>query len=147
MNVAQGQDQAETERLRAQIASADAVVLGEVIEIHPLAGTSNYPVGRVSEHQPDWHEAVLKVSSVIKGSPGEQMVIRFPISRDIAWYRAPKLQVGQQGVFMLTLDRVTGTSESTFAGRLVSAYTALQPGDVLSPSEADRVRTISAAPK
>ena len=63
----------------------------------------------ISEHDPLWREAVVAVDAVEKGHhPGDQAVVQFPASRDVAWYRVPKLQEGQQGVFLLHKPPVAG---------------------------------------
>lgn len=58
---------------------------------------------RISEHDPIWHEAVVNVESVEKGSTGlKQVTVRFPGSNDVRWRNHPKLRPGQQGVFLLS---------------------------------------------
>src|SRR5262249_47357229 len=54
------------------------------------------------EHDPKWREAVVDVGVVHKGDQTtKQVVIRFPSSMDVQWYRAPKFHTGDRGVWML----------------------------------------------
>jgi hypothetical protein len=40
----------------------------------------------ISEHAPDWQEAVIAVQSVLKGaSRAKEIVVRFPGSLDVMW--------------------------------------------------------------
>ncbi len=129
--------------LRARIEAADMVVVGKVAEVHSWtkAGTAG-PRG-VSEHNPDWQEAVIQVESSLKGAQAQQsLVIRFPGSMDISWYGVPKFKQGQDGTFLLKKDRVSGAPMAMLAGAAVQAYTALNSGDVLSKDEAERVRSL-----
>ncbi len=143
-NFRQMQKQASDQELRNRIQAADAVVVGRVLEVHPwtpsgLAATKP----RVSEHDPNWQEAVIKVQSAIKGAkPEQKMVVRFPGSYDVAWANAPKFKKDQQGTFFLKTDQVTGAPKARLAGAKVNAYTALKPADVLSATEEARIRSL-----
>jgi hypothetical protein len=58
--------------------------------------------GPASEHDPKWQEAVIEITGVHKGKhPRGNIVVRFPSSTDVRWYKAPKFQPGQRGYFML----------------------------------------------
>jgi hypothetical protein len=60
------------------------------------------PCGPISEHDPEWREAVVEVEEVEKGTCGPKyVVVRFASSDDVQWCHAPKFQVGQEGVFVL----------------------------------------------
>jgi hypothetical protein len=72
------------------------------------ASAANVPA-RISEHDPLWHEAVVNVESVEKGSTRQkQVVVRFPGSNDVRWRNDPKFRPGQQGVFLLNVAAPTG---------------------------------------
>jgi len=81
------------------------------------------PRYRTSEHSASWHEAVLQVQSVLKGPKlkRNKIVLRFPLSRDVAWVSAPKFEAGQQGVFILQKDEVSGAPATS--GPLKQTYT------------------------
>jgi hypothetical protein len=89
-------DQLENERLRDHAASADAVVVGQVLGL-AKAGPSRH-----TEHDPDWWQATIEVSHVEKGDvqPGPVSVL-YPNSQDTHWYDKPKPHAGQRGLWLL----------------------------------------------
>jgi hypothetical protein len=102
----------EARRLLRHFEKADVVVRGRVKTVRePKASPaarmavrrSNEPTKRrVSEHDPNWREAVIAVDGVDKGSTsGKEVVIRFARSRDIAWYASPKFRAGDTGAWLL----------------------------------------------
>jgi len=86
------------EALRQHLASADAVVFGRVLTVHrapePLAAP-------ISEHDPSWWVASARVIRSLKGDLKGEIEVRFPNSRDKAWYRVPKLKPDDEGIFLL----------------------------------------------
>lgn len=97
--------------------------------------------GPVSEHNPHWRDAVITIDEKHKGNTQGQMVVRFPASTDVRWYKAPKFTPGQQGYFMLHKTKVTRPAKrrTRAAGGMGLApegpleseevYTALHPED------------------
>jgi len=88
----------------------------------------------ISEHEPFWSEAVITIQKVHKGAlKQKQVVVRFPASQDVRWYRAPKFHVGQEGVFLLHPDKVTGAQTLGVAAAAHDvapvAYTCLHATD------------------
>jgi len=136
-------------RARRDVNDADLmVVAGRVEEVRPaeLAAAPARPK-RISEHDPDWQEAIIQVEDGIKGAQaGERVVVRFPGSPDVAWVGTPKFAVGQEGTFLLHKDSTTGSPLTMIAGRSVPAYTALHKVDVLSKQDATRVRALIRKP-
>jgi hypothetical protein len=126
--------------LRARIASADMIAVGRVMSIHPLAVAA--PGGKpVTEHNPDWQEATIRVESGLKGiTAGKEIVVHFPASRDVAYYGAPKFTVNQEGVFFLKKDTITGKPQALLRGIQVNAYLVHEQQDVLPKEDAARVR-------
>jgi hypothetical protein len=157
-----GGDPVENRRDQAvqkRFTESETVVSGQVATVRlpsesgPRAGrtraaTTQVITGPVSEHDPHWREAVIHIDSVHKGSQDKtEMVIRFPSSMDVRWYRAPKFQPGQQGHFMLHKMSIkkkstkksikAGAKGATHAAGLGAAeepegeevYTALHPMD------------------
>ncbi|NOZ55096.1 MAG: hypothetical protein GXP08_18480 [Gammaproteobacteria bacterium] len=56
----------------------------------------------VSEHDPQWREAILKIEEVLKGSPSDKNVtLLSPGTMDVAWIDVPRFNVDQQGIFLL----------------------------------------------
>ena len=143
--LAQIQRQVSDQDLQARIASSELVVIGRVTDVHrwtiPKSAASRY---HVSEHSADWHEAVLQINSILKGTKTKRskMVVRFPLSRDVAWANSPKFQKQQQGIFFLTKDQVSGDPTASLGGYQVDAYTCLKPGDWLPMSDEARVRSL-----
>jgi hypothetical protein len=98
---------------RTHVESADVVVTGRVTDVRLpaeaeatralAAGAAGEPGAArpISEHDPKWREAVVQVDAVEKGAPPRELVVRFPESTDVRWYRAPKFRPGDQGVFVL----------------------------------------------
>ena len=134
--------------LKAHIQRAAMVVAGRVEQVRPaeLAAAPTRPK-RITEHDPQWQEAIIQVQDGIKGAQaGDQVVVRFPGSRDVAWVGAPRFTVGQEGTFLLHKDSTTGSPLTMIAGKAVPAYTALHDVDVLSKQDATRVRALIRKP-
>ncbi len=128
-------------KLSRRVTASELIVSGFVTDVRSMQTEIE---GRpVSEHDPDWHEAVVQVDAVTKGdAPAEGVVVSFPLSRDVAWRDAPKFAVGQRGVWLL---RSAPTAEiptedaATFAARPYPVFTALDPLDFQAEAEASRV--------
>ncbi len=131
------------QELRDRLNAADFVVIGRVKEVHRWTVPKSAPQ-RVSEHDPDWHEAVVEVQSVLKGGQvkGNSIVVRFPGRNDVAWVHSPKLAKNQQGIFCLNRDQTSGVPTEKVGGRQVAVYTCLGHGDSLPMSDAHRVRSL-----
>jgi len=131
--------------LQRLMSACDYVVIGRVTAVHPwVVPKSAGPRYRTSEHSANWQEAVLQVQSVLKGPKlkKNKMVVRFPLSRDVAWVSAPKFEAGQQGIFILRRDEASGASTVSVGGYKADVYTCLKPGDWLPMSEEARVRSL-----
>ena len=129
-------------RFAARIRSSDMVVLGTVQETRaaPAEGGKK----RITEHDPMWKEAVVKVTTGIKGATANEIiVVRFPASMDVAWYRAPKLKKGQKATLFMKRDQVTNLAPATFDGNKVRSFTALSPEDVMGAAAAERVQAVA----
>ena len=130
--VASAAQRMREEEVRGRIASADLVVTGRVIETRP-AGIP----ARISEHDPQWAEAVIRVDAVLKGSTAsERVVLLYPTSRDVVWFQAPKPQVGWDGVWLL---RRGEEEEMRVRG---AVFTALEPWNIMSREDAGLVRKL-----
>ncbi|MFJ9824013.1 hypothetical protein ACIRSU_06505 [Streptomyces sp. NPDC101160] len=91
----------EDEDMVAHADAADAVVTGVVVGLERAAGGPEG--GRdFSEHAPNWWLAQIDVAHVEQGqvAPG-RITVLYPNSRDSHWYRAPKPQPSQQGMWFL----------------------------------------------
>jgi hypothetical protein len=132
--------------LLARILSAQVVVVGSVREIRQPGGAakgSKAAAAPITEHDPAMAEAVIDVDEKIKGKLlGKQVVVRFPTSTDVMWFRYPKLEAGKSGVFILQPDTFTSKTEPMVAGTATSTFNLQRKGDVLPMSDAARVRAV-----
>jgi len=126
-----GRRQAD-QALRQRLAQAQAVVVGVVSSARPLAEELRPPR---SEHDPDWWRAELKAEAVVKGQllAGE-VAVHFAHSRDVVWFRSPKLQERQRGVFLL--------QRSEAAGLPPGSYALLDPLDLQPLEERPRIERL-----
>ncbi len=117
-SVTRARQQVNDADLRARAQAAAMVVVGRVEQVRPatLAAAPNRPK-RITEHDPDWQEAVIQVEEAVKGAQaGQRVVVRFPGSEDVAFVGTPKLAVGQEGTFLLQKDSATGSPLTMVAG-------------------------------
>jgi hypothetical protein len=163
------QDTLKNRDLQDRLADADTVILGRVTAVRlpqtPAAGeigllasaerdqggaTASAPI---SEHDPEWREAVVEVRAVEKGAlENDNVVIRFPSSDDVQWYHAPKFQVGQEGVFLLhqaesePVDK-EAVRRAAAPHERAEVYDALHPIDYQPPQQLPVVRALLAKSK
>jgi len=134
-------------QLRSRMDAAQAVVSGRVTEVRPPADVTvrtavasmGRPRGRISEHEPFWKEAVIDVSTVHKGPQRKNVVVRFPASTDIQWYKSPKFSEGQTGTWLLHSDAPPHRAAALATSAPVSdTFTCLDPDD-FHPAGGDSV--------
>jgi len=132
------------QELQDRLNSADFVVIGRVTEVHRWNVPKSATPYRITEHDPDWQEAVVEIKSVLKGGKikGNKIVVRFPARNDVAWARSPKFEKNQSGIFCLNRDQVSGVPTTKAGGKQVNSYTCLGHGDALPLSEEARVRSL-----
>ena len=146
----------ETREALTQAAQADLIVTGSVsavrlpaeeVAARSTAMARGQTTERISEHAPLWHEAVIDIDEVVKGSHAErQVVVRFPSSTDVRWHQAPKFRTGQDGVFMLHKEQLAGVAlAARAAGVGPGEYTAIHPADVQPIEELPRIRLAAQA--
>lgn len=131
--------------LQASIKSADIVVVGSVLRIQSpsVAMLTESLKQMVSEHNPEWQEAVIEVQETLKGSSTlERVVVRFPSSPDVMWVGYPKFKAGQQGTFLLRKDSVSGASTGILEGKTVTAYMAMSPKDIRSKTDVEMIKRL-----
>jgi hypothetical protein len=127
-------EKVEDQKVQARIAQADLVVVGTVSEIRPAR--DQVRTTRISEHEPDWWEAVIKVESVLKGQPSQRdVVVLYPHSIDVMWYGTPKFSKGQQGVFLLRKEQ-----RSDFP---INGFTAPNRLDFQPLRQVDRIKRLT----
>jgi hypothetical protein len=119
------------EEVRAHLAKAAVVVAGRVVATRRLPDEPG-----LTEHDPQWSEAVIQVDAVLKGAAGRQVRLLYPASRDIVWFSAPKPQVGWDGIWLLE----KGDAEEI--GLQTDALTALRPWNIMSRDDAALVERL-----
>jgi hypothetical protein len=154
-------------RIKRRFTNADVVISGRVTMVRIPAeaagaeraasraespASTPEPAGPVSEHAPHWREAHVEIDDVHKGvHTSKTVVIRFPASRDVRWYKAPKFQPGHQGFFMLrkhqlpeaeTASRRKKASKSAATASGAEVFTALHPADFQPYTQPGGVRRI-----
>lgn len=122
---------AEEEKLRERLERATLVVAGKVVETRPAAEKAP----GVTEHDPQWREAVIEIDTVLKGKPEEsRVVVVYPTSFDVMWAEAPRPAVGWDAIWLLYRDQISGVD--------VSGYTALKPWNLQSRDSLPTVRRL-----
>ena len=130
--MANAEARADENELRWRLARADLVVTGKVLKVEPEAAGGT---AAATEHAPDWQRATVSIKSVEKGTLKEKTVVaHFASSMDIAWARAPKLIVGQEGLFIL--------HRQPLELKKLEGLTVVHPRDVLAADQSDRVREL-----
>ena len=135
----------QARQLQGQLDDADLVVSGKVaaVTIPPEppehARAAEPPRRPRSEHDPKWRQAVINIDETHKGShQSNQVNVVFPASTDVRWYKAPKFQAGQKGVFVLHKTKMKTDEHHELRAMAkaakgapdeVEVYTALHPAD------------------
>jgi hypothetical protein len=128
---------AEDRRLHERIAKAALVVAGKVTDTQK----GGEPERRIeTEHHPDWGEAIVEVTDVIKGKPpGHALHVVYPRSLDEMWIDSPKFEPGDTAVLILQRDQ----EEKGWPVLRVPGLTALEPLDRQPIEELERVRKLA----
>ena len=130
---------APAERAKARAANADLVIAGQVTQVTQVPRPPGAPI---SEHEPEWQEAVVRVHHVARGGRGRRpgtVTIRFAASRDVRWAKAPKFGVGQEGLWMLGDKTQEGSALRAAAGVPKDQYLVIEPEDFYPKEAAARV--------
>jgi hypothetical protein len=103
-------------QLAHRLRDAEIVVLGDAVRTEPWqppAGAKR----KVSEHDPDWWECVIKIDEMLK-SAGKaagkaakghaEVVTLFAHSIDILWYQSPKFTEKSKGIWLLHAKGMRG---------------------------------------
>ena len=108
-------------------------------------------VPRLSEHDPQWWEAVIDVDDVVAGNVEQegQVTVMYPNSDDVMWRHTPKFQAGQEGVWILHKEQIRALARESPANIAMhaiavaegtGAYTALDPMDFQPLDQLDRIK-------
>jgi hypothetical protein len=140
--------------LRERVAAASTIFRGRVESERAVAAATAQPGAPAqppSEHDPEWHIASVRVvTSLQGGAQGDVVNVLFPASRDIVWFNAPKLAVGQEAIFIT--HKADREDAKNLRGPAVAALLAAQPVEVVSQpfdtvpvADEARVRALIAA--
>jgi hypothetical protein len=135
--VAALRNQLHAAEVKARVAAAEVALSGRVLRVlaPPKAGPASG--GLLTEHDPQWREAVVDVGAVLRGRLTEKTVsVWFPTSLDVMWAHAPKLQAGAAGTWLLHRSEVAGRG---------AVWAVLEKNDQLSADEA-RIAAQGVAP-
>lgn len=122
------------DRLTERIRLAELVVTGRVEKTQPRPKQGP----PLSEHEPEWWEALIAAETYEKGSHEGLLSILYPNSVDIAWSQCPKFHGGQEGIWILQRDQQERGSRRFRAPGL----TALDPLDFHPKSERAHIRSL-----
>jgi len=125
--------------LRERVARAEMIIEGHVTD----SRKADPEAVQKSEHDPDWWVARVAVQSVVKGSiPSEHVEVLFANSRDVAWFKSPKLHAGTRGIVLLHSTREVEVPR-IFSERRI--YHATDPLDFQPAERMNDIQRISAA--
>ena len=130
--------------LSARLESAEIGVVGTVTSVQQREAETTH----ISEHDPAWHEATIKVDEVVKGKKStKEVTVVFPGSDDVRWHKIPKYTQGQQGIWLLHKARrqdSKGIAPKVFAAipAVGDALTAVHSADFLPLEDLGRVKAL-----
>ncbi|MCI0504765.1 MAG: hypothetical protein L0Z73_01505 [Gammaproteobacteria bacterium] len=126
------------QQLKDRIDRAAIVAVAKVVKTDELKLDQRLPI---SEHNPQWREAVLQISSIVKGElQGEELRMIYPESNDEVWIASPKPKVEAEGIWILQKDQ----QEKGGPKFRVPGYTALDALDFQPKDQLDRVKRLTA---
>jgi hypothetical protein len=123
----------------ARASRAELVVSGQVMQVRHVPRQPGAPI---TEHDPQWQEAVVRVHQVARGSRARQsqdVTVRFAASPDVRWAKAPKFAVGQEGVWMLGDKTKEGAAMRAAASVPKNQYLVVEPEDFYPKEHGARV--------
>lgn len=109
--VKQANKENDDSMLRARLEKTEMVVSGKVISVKRSQNQPEF----ISEHNPDWLEAEIEVSSSLKGANPGKIVFLFPGSEDELYMDSPKFKVGDNGIFLLRKGNLKLADEEMFS--------------------------------
>lgn len=88
----------ENVQLKSRLDESNLVIMGKVIKID--IPSRNTIIG--TEHDPEWKEAEIQIDETLKGkSESKTLKILFASGKDIMFFQAPKLNLGDEGIFII----------------------------------------------
>jgi hypothetical protein len=140
-----GQSPNADAELRARLASSVSVVVGTVGE--PLRRVPFRGSG--GEHQPDWWEAPVSVTSTLAGVTQKGTIqVAFSYNSDTYWEASPKLRPGEKAIFLLHRYDPKETAErvhNAFELPVIEGLLVIDRLDVQSPKNRKRIAALAKA--
>ena len=94
--VLEGVNGNQDKKIRERLKASELIISGQIIKI----GETIQPK-TISEHDPLWTMAVIKIDSVEKGKvQGSELPILFVSSGDVMWEGSPKFRKGDKGIWL-----------------------------------------------
>jgi hypothetical protein len=116
-------------RLEERLEDAVFVVEGEVEKIEPSPIPDAFAL-----RSPNYHLALVRVASALKGKAGERLNVLFPTNPAPPWRVAPRLKEHQTGVFILRHETALKAPRNYL--------TALDPDDVQPREMLGKIRSL-----
>jgi hypothetical protein len=139
--IAAAVQRAADQNLTARLNLAALVIVGRVSAVRPVM---SLPARRpITEHDPDWREAMITVESTEKGTAQTSVVIIFPNSTDEFWIDSPKFKTEQEGIWILQRDQ----RERGAPSLRIPGLTALNPLDFQNKDQLERIRRLLKGPQ
>jgi len=143
----------ENRALHEHLKDADVVVKGRVISVglpkQPASSSRKAKTAkdtettRFSEHSAKWNEAIVDVESVEKGQKLQKRItVQFPRTMDTAFRKAPKLDPGQEGIFLLHKTEEPAKKRTAGKKSERQSYRVLHNDDFLPSHTASTVRSL-----
>jgi len=140
--IASAKAAAEDDRIRERLANSALVVSGRVAGTRPYENPKEG--SKLSEHNPEWWIAEVKVEKVLKGkSEKAEVLVAFPSSRDVMWAESPKFKEGQEGLWILA--RLPNLQRE-FANLPQPVYTAISKRDFRAVNEMEHITKLLQTP-
>ena len=111
VQVKQANKENEDSTLMVRLKNTETVVGGKVISVRRSENQPSF----ISEHNPEWYEAEIEVTSSLKGENPGKMVFLFPGSEDELYMNSPKFKVGDNGIFLLRKGNLKLADEKMFS--------------------------------
>ncbi|MDB5339328.1 MAG: hypothetical protein JWN70_4947 [Planctomycetaceae bacterium] len=123
--------------LAVHVSESDVIVSGTVTRFLAPAAADRR---RMTEHDPQWQQAVVAVDNVAKGgvAANSTVIVRYPTSPDLLYKDFLKPKIGDRAIFILRK-----TDAVTPAGTRV--FLAPDKADIRAPAERTKIRDIMAA--
>ena len=87
--------------IKNKVNESDIILIGTVSNVG-----SPIEEDQISEHNPIFTSATVKIDSTLKGTTDDEIHIFFSNSYDVSWYQSPKLKIGDKGIFFLNQKKV-----------------------------------------